>query len=303
MARTKAEVRAFLDSKVGTIVPHPGYPDLNGQCVTLTKALMEFLGVPNPYKARGNARDAGDTMLREGIAKQGKGWLTVVVNRDMGLIGGVRYGHIWVDLLNETNYESNGARALYTTKGTRPITQGQQFINLDQWISEGETVSKTDLGIARILSWAILGRNGTDGRGNSLNGNDDGDLNQYHINTETNGEIWALYNSGEGQDWIHNRLPRLIDRASKTDAYAKQLSDANGTIQRLNAQIADLGKRPTQEQLQALTDAAAKANEDAAKAKIELDRVKAEQDADRAAGDSFLRRIGQFISKYLPGGK
>ena len=136
--RTRAEVRAFLDSKVGTIVPHPGYPDLNGQCVTLTKALMEFLGVPNPYKARGNAKDAGDTMLREGIARNGKGWLTIVVNRDMGYIGGVHYGHIWVDLAGEANYESNGNRALYTTKNTRPISQGQQFINLDQWIGEDE---------------------------------------------------------------------------------------------------------------------------------------------------------------------
>lgn len=136
MSKTKAEIRAFLDSRVGLIVPHPGYPDLNGQCVTLTKALLEFLGVPNPYKARGDAKNAGDTYLREGIADNGAGWLTIVVNRDMGLIGGVRYGHIWVDLKDEANYESNGARALHTTKNTRPISQGQQFINLDKWVTK-----------------------------------------------------------------------------------------------------------------------------------------------------------------------
>lgn len=154
MARTKAEVRAFLDSKVGTIVPHPGYPSLNGQCVTLTKALMEFLGVPNPYVARGDARYAGDNYLREGIADNGRGWLTVVVNRDMGLIDGVRYGHIWIDLTDEANYESNGARALYTTKNTRPITQGQQFVNYDKWlIGEDEMIKDTDNEFAR---WAQL---------------------------------------------------------------------------------------------------------------------------------------------------
>lgn len=162
MARTKAEIRAFLDSKVGSIVPHPGYPDLNGQCVTLTKALMEFLGVPNPYKARGNAKDAGDTYIREGIGSPGKGWLTIVVNRDMGYIDGVHYGHIWIDLTGEANYESNGKRALYTTKNTRPISQGQQFINFDKWVSgEGnDVITKEDIYSIRVIMSEVEGWNG-----------------------------------------------------------------------------------------------------------------------------------------------
>lgn len=155
MARTKAEIRAYLDSLVGKVVPHPGYPDLNGQCVTLTKALMEFLGVPNPYAARGNAIDAGDTYIRQGLGTPGRGWLTIVVNRDMGYIGGVHYGHIWIDLLNEANYESNGARALTTTKNTRPISQGQQFVNFDKWVKEDSMV---DLEVLQQMSHSILGR-------------------------------------------------------------------------------------------------------------------------------------------------
>lgn len=155
MAKTKAEIRAFLDSKVGTKVPHPGYPDLDGQCVTLTKALMEFLGVPNPYAARGDAINAGDTYIRQGLGTPGRGWLTVVVNKDMGYIGGVHHGHIWIDLLNEANYESNGARALYTTKNTRPVTQGQQFINFDQWV-KGENMA--DFEVLQQMSHSILGR-------------------------------------------------------------------------------------------------------------------------------------------------
>lgn len=59
--RTRAEVRAFLESKVNTRVNDKLNSDLNGQCVTLIKALMEFLGVANPYAGRGNAKDAGDT--------------------------------------------------------------------------------------------------------------------------------------------------------------------------------------------------------------------------------------------------
>src|SRR5690606_20433846 len=130
----------------------------------LIKALLEFLGVPNPYGARGNAKDAGDTLLREGIAKNGNGWLMICVNRSMGNIGGVTYGHIWIDLSGEANYEQNGNRALHTTKNTRPIQQAQQIINLDKYIKadppKEAPVSKTDLNIARILSHGILGRNG-----------------------------------------------------------------------------------------------------------------------------------------------
>lgn len=161
MARTKAEVRAFLDSLVGTIVVNKGNSDYNGQCVTLTKALLEFLGVPNPYAARGDAINAGDTYIRQGIGVPGRGWLTVVVNRDMGYINGVHYGHIWVDLLNESNYESNGARALYTTKNTRPISQGQQFINLDQWIGE-DMENKVDRGGLETIWRGFLDRLPTD---------------------------------------------------------------------------------------------------------------------------------------------
>ena len=135
MARTKQEVRDFLNSQVGQKV-NAKAGIYNGQCVSLIKALLEFLGVPNPYAARGDAIYVNDTLLRQGIAQNGKGWLTIVVNRDMGYIDGVHYGHIWIDLRGEANFEQNGARALYTTKNTRPLSQGQQFVNLDKYIEE-----------------------------------------------------------------------------------------------------------------------------------------------------------------------
>lgn len=134
MARTKQEVRDFLNSQVGQKV-NAKAGIYNGQCVSLIKALLEFLGVNNPYGARGNAKDVGDTLLREGIARQGGGWLAILVNRDMGLIDGVRYGHIWLDLAGEANFEQNGARALLTTKNTRPYSQGQQVVNLDHLLA------------------------------------------------------------------------------------------------------------------------------------------------------------------------
>lgn len=133
MARTKQEVRNFLNSQVGQRV-NPKAGIYNGQCVSLIKALLEFLGVPNPYGARGNAKDVGDTLVRQDIAEPGGGWLMVAVNRSMGRIGGVTYGHVWIDLAGEANYEQNGARALHTTKNTRPLSHAQQIVNLDKYI-------------------------------------------------------------------------------------------------------------------------------------------------------------------------
>lgn len=146
MARTKQEVRDFLNSQVGQSV-NAKSGIYRGQCVSLIKALLEFLGVPEPYKGRGNAITVNDYLLNEGVAKDGRGWLTVVVNRSMGRIfeNGVwnNYGHIWIDLQDEANYEQNGARALFTTKNTRPYSQGQQFVNLDKYIKDNDEMPIT----------------------------------------------------------------------------------------------------------------------------------------------------------------
>lgn len=131
MAKTKQEVRDWLDSQVGKKIECPNNRSLDGQCVTLIKALLAFLGCPTAWQARGNAKDVGDSYVRDGIAKPGKGWLQVCVNKRLG--GG--YGHVWIDLSGETNYEQNGARALHVTKGTRSIQTAQQIVNLDQWAS------------------------------------------------------------------------------------------------------------------------------------------------------------------------
>lgn len=157
--RTKQEVRDFLNTLVGQMVNKKA-GIYNGQCVSLIKALLEFLGVPNPYGARGDAKDAANTYLRQGIADNGSGWLNVCVNKDMGLIQGVRYGHIWLDVANEFNIEQNGARALYTTKNTRPIQQAQQIVNLDKYIKadapkEENMPVKVNIEIARLLSWGL----------------------------------------------------------------------------------------------------------------------------------------------------
>ncbi len=130
MARTKQEIRVWLDRQVGQTIAKTdgGYP---GQCVSLIQAFLAFLGASDGKTAMGHAKDFGDALVARGIAKNGDGWLRICVNRQMGW----GLGHIWIDIQNETNYEQNGARALATTKGTRPISQAQQIINLDQYVT------------------------------------------------------------------------------------------------------------------------------------------------------------------------
>lgn len=113
--KTKKEVIDFLENKVGTKVPCKGNSSLDGQCVTLIKSLMEFLGVKDPYKARGHAKTCISAYLNEGIAKPGTGFLSVFSNKDMA----AGYGHIWLNAGDgaSTFYESNGAKPLTVTKG------------------------------------------------------------------------------------------------------------------------------------------------------------------------------------------
>lgn len=293
MARTKSEVRAFLDSQVGHTCVDKSSAALNGQCVCLIKNLMEFLGVPNPYAARGNAKDAGDAYIRQGIGTAGRGWLTICVNRTMGYIGGVYYGHIWVDLLNEANYESNGARALVTTKNTRPIAQAQQYINFDKWITE-DNVSVDKLSKEDVI--------------------------EIH-------RAYFLGDPGVGYGWEHVGKPleiivrdfknsiyrkNVLDRYYAFDSNQKTINDLNVRINELNgiiqglqgnddadkAQIAKLQEIADNTQ-KTVDDLTAKNNQLATEAaQMKGEYVKAE-----SAGKAFLLWLGQQLSKIIPGGK
>jgi len=129
--RTKQEVISFLESKLGTKVPCIGNSSLDGQCVSLIKSLMDFLGVKDPYKARGHAKTCISAYINEGIAKEGTGFLSVFSNKDMGS----GYGHIWLNAGDGagTFYESNGVKALTVTKGK---TYSYDMVcNFDSYIS------------------------------------------------------------------------------------------------------------------------------------------------------------------------
>lgn len=279
MARTKAEIRAFLDSKVGTIVPHPApYQDLGGQCVTLIEALLEFLGAPNPYAARGNAISVNDTLLRQGIAQPGKGWLTIVVNRDMGYIGGVHYGHIWADLQGEANYESNGNRALYTTKNTRPLSQGQQFVNLDQYV-KGDDM-KADINMVKQMAQTVGGRLGFGGRAD-WNGSDL----PAHVGTDAGQEFNNWYWSKEGQTYRDQWLPAVVN-------FWATYKDVIGDLQArpTRAQLEELGR-----QLAEKSKEVEVAGQKLSEAQKQTKALEDEKKADQETGNSFLRWLGNLL--------
>lgn len=247
MARTRAEVRAYLESAIGQSID-ANCGEYRGQCVSLIKGLFNFLGVPNPYAARGNAKDAANTYLNQGIATNGGGWLNVCVNKNMGLIGGVYYGHIWIDLQNEANYEQNGKTALRTTKNTRPISQAQQIVNLDKWVTNpGGTMATINDDVGRQIGWHYLGRNGFDGKPNALQA-PQGDITGKEL---TNAQLSAFFLSAEARDWRDSRIHKVYgerDALRVSNAQlntqitnmTKQLSDANKVIETQKASIAQL---------------------------------------------------------------
>ena len=149
--KTKQEVINFLESKVGTKVKCVGNPSLDGQCVTLIKSLMDFLGVKDPYKARGHAKTCISAYLNEGIAKPGLGFLSVFSNKNMG----DGFGHIWCNAGddNGTYYESNGQKALTVTKGKTysydSVCNFDQYINLTESQNTQETITQEQWQIER----------------------------------------------------------------------------------------------------------------------------------------------------------
>ncbi|EFT93922.1 glucosaminidase domain-containing protein [Enterococcus faecalis] len=134
MTKTIEEVRNYLDSLIGTITIDKSDRSLDGQCVSLVKNLLEFLGAPNPYAARGNAKDIPSTYVPQGIAKAGSGILNIAVNR----YGGSGYGHVWVKIGSDSWQANWAGRPVKKNVGEDPITD---ILNLDQWLTNGNTPS------------------------------------------------------------------------------------------------------------------------------------------------------------------
>lgn len=170
-------------------------------------------------------------------------------------------------------------------------TINRGYANVAGWLrpkAQGETMSKVDINLARILSYFIGGRVNP----SALDGKHDGDLNKNHVGKETNQEIWDWYQSAEGQAWKNKINVTLL----QAENIASQLATANTTIAALTSQISDLNKRPTEAQLEELKKAAEAANEAMMKAQAELEKKK-EQDAEAdKQTKGFFRALWRLIT-------
>lgn len=135
--------------------------------------------------------------------------------------------------------------------GTIPV---DTIISKAANILKGGDVSEVDRDIARILAFSVGGRNGYDGRPNSLSGKDDAELKKNHVGKETNSDIRSWYNSAEGKKWREITLPQIIrDR----DNYKKSLDAANKQIMLLDEQLKSMPQDTSEaeKKLRAIKDA------------------------------------------------
>lgn len=102
-----------------------------------------------------------------------------------------------------------------------------------------------------------------------------------------------------GQEFLH-MIEYMSDEWRANDAQAAQELGQRAItegwaaqIAELKANAAELNQRPTKENFDKLQVALNQCT-------IDLKEAKQTQAADQQAGDSFLRRVGQFIKKYLP---
>ena len=106
-------MRYYLNAKdwanhnLNQFMTTPLTPWFNGQCVSLAKRFLQQQGIKNWQKARGNAKDFGDTLVKEGKATQ-----IPFSNRLRGDIivwkqDGGGYGHIGVLVSQSEVFEQN----------------------------------------------------------------------------------------------------------------------------------------------------------------------------------------------------
>lgn len=100
-------LESFINDTVGKKNALPSGMQ-RGQCVTLIQLYIhDCFGAV--IKARGNAKDFGDTLVKEGLAKVVKEPRIgdIIVYKKEGKVNGVVYGHIAIYIDKETIYDQN----------------------------------------------------------------------------------------------------------------------------------------------------------------------------------------------------
>lgn len=276
MARTRAEVRQWLDSQVGKSLPKPN-GEYIGECVSFIQQLLAFLGASSGNVAMGHAKDFNNGLLGNGLANNGDGWLKIGVNPSMG--GG--YGHVWVDLAGEANYEQNGARSRTITKNTRPLSQASQIVNLDKWIINNDDVASGGNTVETIKSmyWRLLGREA-----------DAGGIQHHSANAGSKGWEFVyndIKNSAEGQNDWSRRNPGRVAQLETANNQKDQI------INELRVALANEQAKPPKEVVKEVIKIVEKP--------VEVVKEVYTHDKETADNVSATRKMVQSIFDYFSG--
>lgn len=148
-------------------------------------------------------------------------------------------------------------------------TESLNGIKLIEKAQEEEMITKDDVGLLRIAHTEIGGWPFDEVH----SGKWDQRFLDVYLGTPVKALIWRQWN--EHDDWRKARQAAFVA-------------------------MSEIAKRPTQQNFDNLKTALNACQVEEGKAVDELAKLKAQNTADQAAGDSFLRRIGQFLKRYLP---
>ncbi|MES2367797.1 MAG: hypothetical protein V4563_18110 [Pseudomonadota bacterium] len=332
MAKTDANADDYAARRVNIFFPGNSAGggtnqdgDLTGQCVTLEKWFTYEMcpGFPNAFGARGDARYVGQNLVRQGLAVE-----VPYAQRRRGdvvcLEYGV-YGHIYIQLSGGRVFEENVNWAGVASR----IVAGERVyasrIGSDQeaWrIAAGKNPH-----VYRLKSYSegaddmIIQGNFTYDQMNRLHrqmvGNWDMPLSYWNqiqpyefsavvldLSNNSNSDL-AMQQQLVGENAIKDRwdlqIYSLQDQVKARDAAIAAAQAALATVEK---QMQDLGSRPTQADLDAVTaqlkDAQAavvKAQADYDQAESELKAAQAQTADDTATGNAFMRWLGGILSK------
>ena len=305
MSHISANADDYAASRVGIFFPAHNQTSLDGnltgQCVTLNKwFLAEMTDVPSPFMARGDARYVGDTLVNQGHA--------VEVPYDQRQRGDFvvykygTYGHIGVLLSGDRIFEQN----VNAGGTTRRLVDGA-FVYSARIGSLAESWRPVRPNIYRIKSYVEKGS------GLMIIQNAE---NWYQRCNKTHWEIRgrqlerAAFDGFVGRDFltfveICSDDPEAdtvqgwqeLGKVAKRDNWEAQIVG-------LQKQVADLGKRPTAEQLaeaerQAteLSKQMAAANIRAGAAEKKSAELEAEHIEAQKTGNAFLQWLGEQLNK------
>lgn len=212
-------------------------PDLDGQCVSLVKWFMQDMSkVPNPQAARGDARYVGKTLVSQGHAIE-----VPYSERRRGDIICYEYGtygHIAVQLSGSRVFEQNiniggvsskvvaGARVYASRIGseTESWRHDAHIYRLKTYTEGSNMPSIINNEQARILLFAIQGKNGLYDPKNALTGALDADIAKYFAGRTLDDVLAELWEDKVSKDYRERYQPSAQQALENQSTVPKVLS-------------------------------------------------------------------------------